>query len=430
MKFDKNDKHVQIVILISICAVIVYAICSTLGYIPFALKFLAHILGKIFDLMLPIFIAFIIAYLLLIPTRSIENFLMSRKHFKYKSRKLCRAIGVIISYVAVITIVIATIVGIYFMIGGQLSKSTTISNINNTITSYFDNGEISVDKLEQQLEKMNLPNLDIITSKLTTLASSLSGIFSKLISKLFGTIISIGGNIFDIIIAIVLSIYFIMGHEYFNKFSNKIFYVVFRESNIGKKIRKYITIINETFSSYIRGQLIEAFIVAVLTSIALSIIGVDYAIVIGVITGICNLVPYVGPFIGTVLAGIIGLLGGDIFTCIWAVIGMQIVQQLDANVICPRVVGNIVGLPGAFVIIAIIIGGNYAGLLGMLIAVPVAASLKIIIGDWFNEHFPNFEHHYQEVMAEADMRQSEKQSEKDIRKTQKTKKSKKNNVDK
>lgn len=412
MKFDKEDKYVKLIILISICAVVVYTVCSAIGYIPFIIKTFFNILASIWDLMIPIFIAFIIAYLLLIPTRSIENFLMSRKHFKHKNKTLCRIIGIIISYVSVFAIIISTVVGIYFMIGGQISKNTTLSNISKTISSYFNNGEISVEHIQQQLEKLHFPNIDVIAPKLSTFADSLSGIISKLVSNLFGTIISIGGNIFDIVISIILSIYFIMSYEYFNKFSNKVFYVIFRESNIGKRVRRYFTIINETFSSYIRGQLIEAFIVAVLSSVVLTIVGVDYAIVIGIITGICNLVPYVGPFIGTVLAGIIGLLGGDIFTCIWAVIGMQIVQQLDANVICPKVVGNIVGLPGAFVIIAIIIGGNYAGLLGMLIAVPVAASLKTILGDWFNEHFPNFDNHYNEIINEADMRHNEKKASK------------------
>ena len=220
------------------------------------------------------------------------------------------------------------------------------------------------------------------------------------------------------IISIILSIYFIMSHEYFNKFVNKVFYVIFRKSHIGTRFRKCFTIINETFSSYIRGQFIEACIVAVLSSIVLVIIDVDYAIVIGVITGICNLVPYVGPLVGTLLAGIIGLFGGDIFTCIWAVVGMQVVQQLDANVICPRVVGNIVGLPGAFVIIAILIGGNYAGLLGMLVAVPITASLKAIIGEWFNARFPDFESHYAGVVADADIRYSEKRIQKEEHKEQ------------
>lgn len=413
MHFNKEDRYVKIIILSSICAVLVYAACSVIGYVPLWLLTTLKVLKKIFDLCIPVIVAFVIAYLLLIPTRAIENFLLQRKHFFYKRKILCRAIGVTISYICVFAIIAATIIGIYFMIGGQLSKSTTIGNIYKTITSYFETDSLSVEALQEQLTKMDLPYSDIISSKLTTIAASLSDIISTVISKLFGTIISIGGNLFNIIIAIILSIYFIMSHEYFNRFANKVFYVIFRKSRTGARIRRCIAIINETFSSYIRGQLIEAFIVAVLTAIVLTIIDVDYAIVIAIITGICNLIPYIGPLIGTILAGVIGLLGGDIFTGIWAVVGMQVVQQLDANVICPRVVGNIVGLPGAFVIIAILIGGNYAGLLGMLISVPVAASLKTIIGEWFNSRYPDFETHYAEITADADMRKSEKRMQKE-----------------
>lgn len=408
MKLNKDDQYVKIIFLISICAVLVYAACSALGYIPFWLGTILSFIKHILNLASPVIVAFVIAYLLLIPTRTIENFLMERKHFVHKNKTLCRAIGVIISYVCTIAIIVATVIGIYFMIGGQISKSTTIDNICNTISTYIKDDTISVEALQNQLIKMDLPNMDIIGPKLSAIAASLSDIISSLISKLFGTIISIGGNLFNIIISIILSIYFIMSHEYFNKFVNKVYYVIFRKSRIGVRVRRCFTIINETFSSYIRGQLIEAFIVAVLSTIVLIIIDVDYAIVIGIITGICNLVPYIGPLVGTVLAGVIALFGGDIFTCLWAVIGMQIVQQLDANVICPRVVGNIVGLPGAFVIIAILIGGNYAGLLGMLIAVPMTASMKAIIGKWFDARYPDFETHYAEIVSDADMRYNEK----------------------
>lgn len=425
MKLNKDDQYVKIIILTSICAILVYTVCSVLGYIPFWLNAMADFIKHVLRLSSPVIVAFVISYLLLIPSRAIENFLLERKHFVHKNKTLCRAIGVIISYFCTIAIIAGTIIGIYFMVGGQISKSTTIDNIYKTIASYFKDDTISVEALQEQLTKMDLPNMDIIGPKLSTIAASLSDIISSMISKLFGTIISIGGNLFNIIISIILSIYFIMSHEYFNKFVNKIFYVIFRRSHTGVRLRKCVTIINETFSSYIRGQLIEAFIVAVLSSIVLVIIDVDYAIVIGIITGICNLVPYIGPLVGTVLAGIIALLGGDIFTCICAVAGMQIVQQLDANVICPRVVGNIVGLPGAFVIIAILIGGNYAGLLGMLIAVPVAASLKAIIGRWFDSRYPDFETHYAGIMADADMRYNEKRAQNEESKEQRKQKRKK-----
>ena len=87
---------------------------------------------------------------------------------------------------------------------------------------------------------------------------------------------------------------------------------------------------------------------------------------------------------GIVLAAIIALFSGDLFTLISAVIGLFIVQQIDCNILCPKIVGDIVDLHPAFIIIAITIGGNWAGLLGMLIAVPIAASLKIIISDLYS----------------------------------------------
>lgn len=408
MKFDKDYKYIKIGIVAFCTIFALFIACNLVGRIPGFMLTILNFLDMVLDILSPVIIAFVITYLLLIPTRAIENFLLSRKYFAIKNRRICRAIGLIISYITVLTIIIATLIGIYYMIGGQLSKNTTINNIYNTISSYFKDETISAESLQQQLTKLNLPFADIISPKLGEIAAVLSDLIANIVSFLFGSVISLGGNLFNIVISIILSIYFIFSYEYFLRFLNKIYYVIFRKSRPGKALRKALQIINETFSAYIRGQLIEAFIVAVLSTIVLFLIDVDYAIVIGIITGICNLVPYIGPLVGTILAGIVALLGGDIFTCIWAVVGMQVVQQLDANVICPRIVGNIVGLPSAFVIIAILIGGDYAGLLGMLIAVPIAASLKTIIGFWFDKHYTDFDVYYAAIMEENEMHLHEK----------------------
>lgn len=401
MKFDKDDKYIKIGIVTFLTVVAIYIACNLLGNIPTFLRWFVELCDFILDISWPIILAFVIAYLLLIPTTAIENFLLSRKHVKCESRGLARSIGIIVSYLTVIAVIFATVIGIYYMIGGQLSENITLNNMYNSIVTYFKDETLSADSLRNQLNKWHFPFTNLITSKIDTIAEFLTNAISGIISYLFDSAISLGGNLFNIFIAFILSIYFIFSHEYFTRFVNKIYYMIFRESHIGKSIRENLRIINYTFSSYIRGQLIEAFIVAVLSSIVLYIIGVDYAVVIGIITGICNLVPYIGPLIGTILSGVIALLGGNVFTCIEAIIGMQIIQQLDANVICPRVVGNIVGLPSAFVIIAILIGGNYAGLLGMLVAVPVAASLKEISGRWYNRHFSKFNEYYENIELES-----------------------------
>ena len=189
---------------------------------------------------------------------------------------------------------------------------------------------------------------------------------------------SIGSSIASFLIAIVLSIYLLKDSEYFIGLWNKLCYLVFRKSKAGIYTKKIFLIIHDVFSKFIRGQLLEAVFVGVLSSIALTIVGIDYAIVIGVIAGICNMIPYVGPIVGTVLAAIMGLLSGRPIKIIYAIIAMLIVQQIDNNLLAPKIVGESVGLHAVFTMLAIIIGGNAFGLIGMLIAVPLAASFRIL----------------------------------------------------
>ena len=123
-----------------------------------------------------------------------------------------------------------------------------------------------------------------------------------------------------------------------------------------------------------------------MSSIALSIVGIDYAVVIGLISGICNMIPYVGPLVGTILAAVMGLLSGSPIKVIYAIIAMLIVQQIDNNLLAPKIVGDSVGLHAVFTMMAILVGGNVGGLLGMLLAVPVAASIRVLFNKWYEEY--------------------------------------------
>ena len=142
----------------------------------------------------------------------------------------------------------------------------------------------------------------------------------------------------------------------------------------------------DTFRRYIRGQLLEAAIVGLLSAVVLYLIGIDYAIMIGVISGICNMIPYIGPIAGTVLAVLIALLSGQPLLALWATAGMILVQQIDNNLLAPKIVGDSVGLHPVFTMLAIVIGGNVGGLVGMLTAVPVTASVKILLNRWYESH--------------------------------------------
>jgi predicted PurR-regulated permease PerM len=137
--------------------------------------------------------------------------------------------------------------------------------------------------------------------------------------------------------------------------------------------------INSIVSQFLRGQLLDTLIIAILSSIGLSLIGLDFALFIGCFAGICNIIPYFGPIISTVPAALVGLLTGGPSEALLAIFVLLAIQQVDSNIIYPRVVGSSTGLHPLFVLISVTVGGYYGGILGMIIAVPIAAIIKVFI---------------------------------------------------
>lgn len=258
--------------------------------------------------------------------------------------------------------------------------------MTESLKDYLNNSTLSVSSITNKLKTSNISILGNLNDKIAQIVSYIQSYFTTSIGVMTDSVVSIGRNVASFLIAIVLSIYLIQDSEYFIGLWNKIFNLIFRKSKVGNEFKKILFIIDDTFYKYIRGQLLEAFFVGVLSTIVLYFIGIDYALIIGIIAGICNMIPYIGPIVGTVLAVIIALLSGQPITALWAIIGMLVVQQVDNNLLAPKIVGDSVGLHPVFIMLAIIIGGNVGGLIGMLIAVPVTASLKILLSKWYNYH--------------------------------------------
>ena len=382
MKFNFDKRYFKLCKYIGVTTVIIYLAFRLIDSIPFLYDNVLGFLGGFWDIAFPIILGFIIAFLMLGPVNAIENLLKKSKFFE-KRTGTCRAIGIIVSYLAIIGFLIALICGVYFMIGGQISQNSTISNIFISITEYFESNTLSTQNLTKLINDMKLPFGDLIASQMDSIATFLQDLVAGLFSGVADFVISLGSNIFNLVIAITCSIYVIASREFFSNIWDKFFFIVFRGKKSGVVLRRALGIIKTTFSKYIHGQIIEASIVAVLSTVILYIIGVDYAIVLGIICGIFNLIPYIGPFIGIAIAAVFALLSGGLWMAVAVIVCLVIVQQIDCNILCPKIVGDIVGLHPALVLIAVTIGGNINGLLGMIIAVPIAASLKTLIADWF-----------------------------------------------
>jgi predicted PurR-regulated permease PerM len=384
MKLDKDDKLFKYGVYATLTAVAIYIAISVMGNIGSILGAVVKIASKFMSLLKQLLVALVLAYLMHPAIRKIEQFLEKKKLFKKNESR--RVFGITLVYIAIIGIVIAILCGIYIMIGGQLSRNTGISNIIAYITDYINSNQFSAEVIQSKLDSLNIQLPENINNIITKVVTSLQDYITSSIGNVVSSIATFASNVLSFFISIILSIYLLKDSEYFVQLWDKIYFLIFRKSKLGKNIKECAIVINNTFSNYIRGQLLDASIVGALSAIALKIIGVDYAIVIGIISGICNMIPYVGPLVGTVLAAIMGLLSGEPIMILWAIIAMVAVQQIDNNLLAPKIVGDSVGLHPVFTMLAILIGGNVGGLLGMLIAVPVTASARILISQWYNKH--------------------------------------------
>jgi len=386
MKIEIDRKLIKYGIYVTITAIAIYVaylIISNIGTI-FTSTF--DILKNIITLVKPLIIAFIISYLLFPITRLIEKFLERNKIFKVRKKSTRRVLAILFSYLSVVGIVLSLLCGIYFMIGGQISNNITISNIVDEISIYLNSNLFNSTSISDTIRNLNIPFIEELEPYIINALQYLQEYVASNLGNFTSYIVSIGSSIVTFFISLILSIYILKDSEYFIGLWKKLYHLVFRESHLGKNISYVFRTIHETFAKFIKGQLLEAFFVGVLSAIVLSIVGIDYAFIIGVIAGICNMIPYVGPIVGTILAAIMGLLSGNPLKILYAIISMLIVQQVDNNLLAPKIVGDSVGLHAVFTMMAILIGGNIGGLFGMLLSVPIAASFRVLFNNWYDSY--------------------------------------------
>ena len=190
-------------------------------------------------------------------------------------------------------------------------------------------------------------------------------------------------SIFSVFIAFICSVYILSERESIIKFINKFARATMKENGY-KKFQRYFTSGNQIFFGFISSQFIDAFVVAILMSITLLILRVKYAILLGLLIGLFNLIPYFGAIIGVGIAALITFLTGGWQQAIIMVVVVIIVQQIDANIINPRITGNALNVSPLLVIFSVSIGGAYFGIVGMFLAVPIAVLIKLMIEDYIS----------------------------------------------
>ncbi len=350
--------------LLGIALILVYKGLDNYDSVMNGIKGLMNVLS-------PFIVGIFIAYLLYMPARKFEEW-FNKVKIKF-IRKRSRVLSVITVYLIILAIIIVLFSCIMPIVFGSIADF--LNNLQGYITSAVENyNKLPEDSfLKGQIVQDAIHSLQNINIKQYFNVEQIIGYVTNAISAVFSVI--------DIFIAIIVSIYILTERKQIIAFLKKLTGAIFKE-NTYKNIDKYFNNSNEIFFKFIASQFLDAVVVGILVTIALTIMKVKYAPLLGFFIGMFNMIPYVGAIIATVIAVLVTLITGGLSQAIWMIIVVVILQQIDANIINPKIVGQSLKISPLLVLFAVTVGGAYFGILGMFLAVPVIAILKILINDY------------------------------------------------
>lgn len=334
-------------------------------------KLLLNYLGSAYALIRPFVIGLCMAYVVNVIMRPIERMWMKALS-KCKGKwvkKLKRPICLLLSILLIIGIILAVV----FLILPELSDS--VSSLVSMIPSYAAEIEGWWNALSARLVKygVDLPRFSFEPDKLIDFLKD-GG--TAVINTTLSATTSIVTAVINFVLALVFSVYVLAQKETLKRQSEKVLARIMKPER-KKKLIALLALVNRTFTNFITGQLTEAVIIGALCFIGMAIFSMPYAPAISVLVGFTALIPVFGAFIGTAIGAFLILLVKPI-QALWFIVFIIVLQQFEGNLIYPKVVGKSVGLPGIWVLVAVTIGGNAMGVIGMLISVPLCSVLYVL----------------------------------------------------
>ena len=347
-------------------------------------------LDKVFDLIFPFILGIAIAFVLNILTKLFEEKVFTRnskqkgktkKVQKAKKSRWKRGVSLILAIIVLLAI-IALVIGLVIP-----ELINTVQMLFASLPDLLENGKVYIADLLVEYPELNttitnlqnsIENLDINEELNKFLNTYGSGILATSVNVISG----MAGAVVTFVLALAFALYALVQKEKLILQSKKILYAYVQKDKADKVMRVARTA-NTTFTNFISGQFIEALILGFLCMLGMLILDIPYAVTIGVMIAFTALIPIVGAIIGTVIGAILILPISPIKAVVF-VIFLLILQQIEGNIIYPKVVGSSVGLPGIWVLVAISIGGSLWGLVGILLSVPLFSVIYAVLGENVN----------------------------------------------
>ena len=367
--FEKLEKQrvwrsARVPLVVALVTVLVYEIFENLHDV-------SSVVGMFFSVLKPVFIGIAFAFIANMPMR----FLETRVFKRWKICSLKRAVCQLLAMLFILLIVAAML----FLIIPRIAGSVVA--LANGMDGYIESLTAWGSDLWDRLN-LNPGVEERIQSAVQTILAQLDELLSALVASAAKFTVSIASTLVDVFFAAIISIYALFNKEKLIFQAKKVVVAIFNERR-AERILDVSTRTNQALNHYFYGMIIECTILGTLCFIAMTIFGFPYALLISVVVGVTQIVPIIGPWVSALFGALI-ILVSDPSRVIWFIVLVLVVQQIEANVFYPRVVGNAVGLSGIWVMIAVLLGSGLFGIVGIVLCVPVMAVLYTLVSEWVN----------------------------------------------
>lgn len=341
----------------------------------------------------PVLVAFALAFIINLPTKFFER-ILTPKEKKEKNGKLSKAEKEkndkkksrlikgrrIISILLAITCILLVIALITTFVIPELVDN--IMGIVDNIPSYIE----SVKKFGyEQKDEFGISD-DVVNNVVTHVNTTLAELgisLENIVTQTFKVTTGIASGILDFLVSFILAIYMIMDKERLCKSLKKFVYAFLSKDKADYTV-KAAGVFNKTYSGFVTGQVTEAIILGLLCYIGMIIFRMEYPLIISICIGVGALIPIFGAFAGAI-PGVFILLMVSPMKAVWFIVYIVVLQQLEGNLIYPRVVGTSIGISGFWVLVALLVGGSIGGILGILIGIPAFAAIYILLRELVND---------------------------------------------
>lgn len=361
MKNKLNENAYNSIFVLSTSGIIIVTFALLARNIPAIM----NVISKVWSILMPFIIGFSVAFVLSPLQKGFESYFKNTLHFKSKNARKASVLVALSSLILFVALFFSILIP-------QLYQSSLL--LIETVQYAVENFSINPDWIQNAFVQNFLTNFIVDSERyLTNLLASVSAYIPSLISYSYKLV----SQLINFFIGFIIAFYILVDKEKFKRQAEMVHFA-FVPTKYAIEIAEIVSLLGKMFNEFIFGKAVDSLIVAAICAVCMYILRIPYIPLISFVIGITNMIPVFGPFIGAVPSIFILVILNPVKALEFAIF-VIVLQQIDGNIIGPRILGESMGLPTLWIMFAIIVGGGTFGIIGMFVGVPIFATIYITL---------------------------------------------------